>query len=87
MDTKSSVDVVGEPSEALSVALFFQHGAHEEFDGARVELLEAGRVLARRAHLEKGAELFLRAGARLVDFVPQHQHRHVYHLLVRQQLV
>jgi len=81
------VDVVRQPAEALAVALFFEHRAHEKLDRARVQFVYSWCVLAGCRHLEKVSQLLFRTRPRLVDLVAENQDWNVCYLLVCQQLI
>lgn len=51
------VDVLGEPAEALAVALPLQHAAHEHLQWSRVQLLQ-GDVALRDKNKKESLNLF-----------------------------
>lgn len=64
------IDIVGQPLEALAVALSLQYGAHEDLDWSYLGLFLA---FTGGLNVEILSELSLGAGAGLVDFVGKDQ--------------
>lgn len=52
LSRRQSVNVLGEPAEALTVALPLQHTAHEHFHGASIQLLQ-GHISLKEAKTAK----------------------------------
>lgn len=73
------VDVLGEPAEALAVALPLQHTAHEHLQWSRVQLLHGNITLACRLSVQSKhfPQTLLADGLWSVDLVAQDKDRHV----------
>jgi hypothetical protein len=82
---RCSLDVVGEPAEAIAIARFPHDAAHEELH--RADPVEGDLALACRAlvQAELAAQLILRGGAPEVDFVAEDEEGHISKVLAGQQ--
>ena len=87
--SRTSLDVLRNPFEALTVAHSPHDAAHEHLDRTHVRAFQVHLPLPRRVvgQSERVAELLLRCRLRHVDLVAQNQKGYVAERLVREQTV
>jgi len=83
----SLIQVLGNPSESLSISLSLEYGAHEQLQGASVQLSPADLALARglSVQAEQLPQLLLARCTWPINLVAEDQDRAISQLLVSQQ--
>jgi len=84
-----SVDVLGEPTESLTISLTLQHGAHEQLQRTAWQLAPTHLALPRGLSEEakEVSEFVFRGGARSIDFVSEYKDRTICQLFVCKEAI